>query len=636
MKKTRKALLGILLSLAMAVSCLTGISAQLHPVFAESDAETTVKEKKIPYTYGAVKNMGADVNPGVLAAPEDGYTFAGWFADAGCTVGANFASANSDATVYAKWIKVLNGEEEEEEESESESEDEENQDSEEDYSNSSDSTDSQYNDYLNDGGDQSGYSDPNAADFNEVPENVEGEDEEVTGTEGGEGEEVTGQEGGEVTAPEDGEVTGQEGEEAPAPEGEEDEEVTGQEAGDVGEAPAPEAGETEEVTAPEEEAAEADADEPAEDAEKDEAKEAKADENLQEAGTKYKVTFDVQGHGTAPKTQEVESGKKAEEPDPPTAEGYIFGGWFTDKECKTAYDFSETVTKDVTVYAKWTVITYTVSFKTSRGTAPAAQTVNHGEKAAKPADPTAKGYTFTGWQKADGTAYDFSAPVKSNLELTAGWRPNKYTIHFDPNGGKGTVADVAATYDVEAVLTKNSFTRGADWEFIGWNTAANRSGTAYVDQAKVKNLTDADGATVTLYAQWRFIYRMISGAGASVSKLDTRGLTFQTNGFYNLFTGVAVDGAVINANNYTSSAGNYGTFVTLKQDFIKTLSIGQHTIQFLYSDGSVSCVFYVNNSTILNPPQTGDSSNSALWISLLVGAAVVAAGFGLLKRKFKF
>lgn len=68
----------------------------------------------------------------------------------------------------------------------------------------------------------------------------------------------------------------------------------------------------------------------------------------------YTVTFDANGHGTAPDSQTIEEGKKASKPKDPTASGYTFGGWFTDKECKSVYSFDTAVTKDITLYAKWT------------------------------------------------------------------------------------------------------------------------------------------------------------------------------------------------------------------------------------------------------------------------------------------
>ena len=68
----------------------------------------------------------------------------------------------------------------------------------------------------------------------------------------------------------------------------------------------------------------------------------------------HTVTFDANGHGKAPDAQTVEHGEKAKKPANPTADGYTFGGWYTDKDCKEAYDFSKPVTEDVTLYAKWT------------------------------------------------------------------------------------------------------------------------------------------------------------------------------------------------------------------------------------------------------------------------------------------
>lgn len=67
----------------------------------------------------------------------------------------------------------------------------------------------------------------------------------------------------------------------------------------------------------------------------------------------YTVTFDANGHGTAPAAQKINSGEKASEPTAPTAAGYTFGGWYTDKSCNSAYDFSTAVTQDITLYAQW-------------------------------------------------------------------------------------------------------------------------------------------------------------------------------------------------------------------------------------------------------------------------------------------
>lgn len=88
-----------------------------------------------------------------------------------------------------------------------------------------------------------------------------------------------------------------------------------------------------------------------------------------------------------------------------------------------------------------------------------------------------------------------------NHTLKAIWTPNQYTISFNANDGTGTMADQPMTYGTSANLTANSFTR-TGYEFAGWNTEADGSGTSYTDEESVSNLTVTNNASVTLYAQW--------------------------------------------------------------------------------------------------------------------------------------
>ena len=68
----------------------------------------------------------------------------------------------------------------------------------------------------------------------------------------------------------------------------------------------------------------------------------------------YTVTFDANGHGTAPTQQKTTYGGKITEPAAPTAENYYFQGWFKESTCENMWDFdSDTVTADIVLYAKW-------------------------------------------------------------------------------------------------------------------------------------------------------------------------------------------------------------------------------------------------------------------------------------------
>lgn len=68
---------------------------------------------------------------------------------------------------------------------------------------------------------------------------------------------------------------------------------------------------------------------------------------------RYTVTFDTQG-GSRISSQTVSRNSTVSEPSEPTKDGYTFDGWYTDEECTEAYDFSSGVTRNLTLYAKWT------------------------------------------------------------------------------------------------------------------------------------------------------------------------------------------------------------------------------------------------------------------------------------------
>ena len=81
------------------------------------------------------------------------------------------------------------------------------------------------------------------------------------------------------------------------------------------------------------------------------------------------------------------------------------------------------------------------------------------------------------------------------------WHVSKYTISYNANGGTGTMGSDSAICDINWGLKANTFTR-TDYTFVGWNTAADGSGTPYNDEETINSGTFSDGDTLTLYAQW--------------------------------------------------------------------------------------------------------------------------------------
>jgi len=153
----------------------------------------------------------------------------------------------------------------------------------------------------------------------------------------------------------------------------------------------------------------------------------------------YTITFDEQGGTTpSPTSKQVNYGSQVGSLATTSRDGYTFGGWFTEINGGGTEYIAATIyqtANNITLYAKWTIKTYTVSFNVAGGTPSTIepQTINHGQSATAPAQPAKTGYTFGGWEYPAGTPYTFTESVTSNITLTAVWNPKTYTIDFDAN-----------------------------------------------------------------------------------------------------------------------------------------------------------------------------------------------------------
>ncbi|ANF94768.1 InlB B-repeat-containing protein [Paenibacillus bovis] len=207
------------------------------------------------------------------------------------------------------------------------------------------------------------------------------------------------------------------------------------------------------------------------------------------------VAFDSQG-GTLVADQRVNYGTYAVQPSAPTRTGYSFGGWYIDQERETPFDFGAVAIKaDKTLYAKWILNAYTVSFDSSEGTFVGSQHVEYGRTVAKPADPTRTGYHFAGWYTDAARTIPFAfgnAVVTGDVTLYAAWTTNSYTVSFDTYNGSA-VPDLSVNYGDKAVQPAAPSRTG--YLFAGWYT--DRSYSTPFDF----NHTAITG-NLTLYAKW--------------------------------------------------------------------------------------------------------------------------------------
>lgn len=181
----------------------------------------------------------------------------------------------------------------------------------------------------------------------------------------------------------------------------------------------------------------------------------------------YTVEFEMNGHGTQVESQSVDEGGLVTEPAKPTASGYTFGGWYSDSGLTTKWNFdSDTVTGDMTLYAKWTSspgpgpgpgptpTTYTVTFavdptaggtvsKTSvsglsSGTAISASgstvTIGSGTTAQTITATAASGYSFKEW-----SGIPTSGTVTANITVTAVFTESAQPITKEVANGSVTI-----------------------------------------------------------------------------------------------------------------------------------------------------------------------------------------------------
>ena len=147
-------------------------------------------------------------------------------------------------------------------------------------------------------------------------------------------------------------------------------------------------------------------------------------------------------------------------------------------------------------------------------------------------------------------------------------------------------------------------------------------------------------------------YKIIEGANGTWTQNRDGTLTFRANGDFSKFTGVKIDGTLIDPKNYTAKSGS--TIITLKADYLKTLSVGAHNLTVVYTDGECSTNFEVkqaaseqtkptegDKSDTTTPtggkdttsPQTGDNSNMLLWVALLFVSGAGVLGTTVYSKK---
>ena len=230
----------------------------------------------------------------------------------------------------------------------------------------------------------------------------------------------------------------------------------------------------------------------------------------------------------------------------------------------------------------------------------------------------------------------------SGTDLTYQWQ-------IDRNDGNGWVNIDGATVASYTTSTVDISCNGFKYQCVVSNSAGtDTSNTAVL--TVTENTTPAPGSVD---------YEILDGANTSWEQNSDGSLSIRGSGAISKFVGVKVDGNLVDVKNYTVKEGS--TIVTLKADYLNTISVGNHTFEIIWTDGTASTRFTVsksdsgsaepkdndgnngkndntnntpatvpedknNNGTSgsqtddnqqITSPKTGDNSHTVLWISLL-------------------
>ncbi|VEU81099.1 RCC1 domain-containing protein [Haploplasma axanthum] len=117
--------------------------------------------------------------------------------------------------------------------------------------------------------------------------------------------------------------------------------------------------------------------------------------------------------------------------------GYTLEGWYTSNDNGVTFDskwnfFSDRIGTDMTLYAKWIINSYTISFNSNLGSSVTQITKDFNTSVSQPVDPIREGYMFGGWYRdAEFTqSFTFETMPAQNITLYAKWVPNLYEVTY--------------------------------------------------------------------------------------------------------------------------------------------------------------------------------------------------------------
>ena len=328
----------------------------------------------------------------------------------------------------------------------------------------------------------------------------------------------------------------------------------------------------------------------------------------------WKLTFDSKVNNDATDITEVYvEDYDYYSPQTPVKNGYTFGGWFAENNNQTRFNFGITrINSDLNFHAYWAEEISEISVVLN---APHV------------------GDTIT----LDGLGYPDGLPVvtttDSRLQVSAYWI-------------KGTCENDLCEELFSGTFQKNQYYYAyIELEIIDANSylfVPEVSNNISINGNAPEEVFDGSSIHTWFIAKVQAqstTYKILSDKQTYILN-SNNAISITADGNLNKLIGIMVDGILISSENYDLENGS--TVLTLKSSYLDTLSVGNHTLEFVYSDGSVETLFAVSNAkdkvlasnkNTINP-QTGD--NVMCYISMLGLSVIVIAGIGFYVKKKRY
>ena len=338
-------------------------------------------------------------------------------------------------------------------------------------------------------------------------------------------------------------------------------------------------------------------------------------------GNPRTVTFNGNGGTPSESSRVVNYGDAIGTLPTATRTHYTLKGWFTAASGGTKISTSTKVTANVTYYAQWTPVNYTITFNSNGGSAatPPTKSIAYLSTIGTLPTTTRTGYTFKGWftNTSSGTQITESTVVKGNVTYYAQWTPIKYTITFNANGGS---AVASRTLDYDSILGPLPTTTRAGYDFKGWYTATSGGSQVYAHTV-VKG-------TATYYARWEIkSYVVKFNAQGGIAVADRRVQHNQPVGELPITTrtGHTFNGWFTAISNGTKITAD--TKITGNTTFYAQWTINNYTVTFNSQGGpAVPSVQVTYNFPVGKlPAPTRVEYDLVGWYTSIVGGTKVTA-----------